>query len=212
MSLTLGIDCSLRWLNLGLADGEKALAETNLDVGRGQSELLPGEVERFLRRSKLSLKDVDLVAVTVGPGYYTGIRIGVAYATALAEALQIKVAPISSLYALAYDLLNPSWAVAPVLRANSRVLYGALYWGHAEVFSGCYEPTQFADLLRAHATPRERLVVVGADSLSWQELSPLDGVRLPRVPSIGVNVALAAVRIAALEPTEIGAVYMRDPD
>lgn len=212
MPLTLGIDCALRWLNLGLADGEKPLAETNLDVGRGQSELLPGEVERFLAGRKAALKDLELISVTVGPGYYTGMRVGVAYATALAEALKIKVVPVMSLYAFAYDLLNPDWTVAPVVRANNRTLYGALYRGHLEIFSGCYEPRQFVDLLRSHHMPSEKPIVTGAEALPWEAFSGLDHIRLPRIPSIGINVALAATRIPAQDPTEVHAVYMRDPD
>ena len=211
MPLTLGIDCALRWLNLGLADGDKALAETNLDVGRGQSELLPNEVENFLTRRKLSLRDIERIAVTVGPGYYTGIRVGVAYASALAEALGLKIAPVTVFYALAYDLLDTDLSVAPVIRANSRTLYGALYKGHTELFSGLYEPREFADLLRTHRTP-EKPIVIGADVRSWQELSTIDCPLMERTPSIGLNVALAAERAPTQDPTEIKALYMREPD
>ena len=211
MPLTLGIDCSLRWLNLGLADGSTTLAETNLDVGRGQSELLANEVEFFLSRRKLTLKDIELIAVTVGPGYYTGIRVGVAYATALAEALGLKVAPVTTFHALAYDLLDMDRFVAPVIRANSRTLYGALYKGHAELCSGLYEPREFADLLRARRSLDEP-IVTGAEVRSWQDFSTLGCLLLERAPSIGLNVALAANYVTAQDPTEIKALYMREPD
>lgn len=211
MPLTLGIDCALRWLNLGLADGGEALAETNLNVGRGQSELLAGEVESFLARRRLCLRDIGLIAVTVGPGYYTGIRVGVAYAAALAESLALKVAPVTTFYALAYDLLSEDLLVAPVVRANNRVLYGALHRGHEEIFSGLYEPKQFADLLHARTAPG-RPIVTGAEVHSWPAFAALGCPLLERAPSIGLNVALAAARAAAMEPTEVKAVYMREPD
>lgn len=212
MPLTLGIDCSLRWLNLGLADGERALAETNADAGRAQSERLPGEVENFLSRRGIALKDLELIAVTAGPGYYTGIRVGVAYAAALAEALTVKVASVSTFRAMAFDLLHPDWFIAPVIRANRKALYGALYHGSSEIFSGFFEPAQFADLLRAHKTPPDKTIIVGAEADSWQEFSALECIRLRREPSIGLNTALAANGTACLEPSEVKAVYMRNPD
>lgn len=211
MPLTLGIDCSLRWLNLGLADGERAIAETSINAGRRQSELLADETENFLARRGLTLKEVGLIAVTVGPGYYTGIRIGVAYATALAEALAVKVAPVMTFYAVAYDLLGSCALVAPAVRANNRTLYGALYKGHEEIFSGLYEPGQFADLLRTHRALGE-LIVTGPDVRSWQEFQTLEYPLLERAPSIGLNTALAAARLAAQEPAEVNTVYMREPD
>lgn len=212
MPLTLGIDCSLRWLNLGLADGDRALAEMNSDAGRAQSERLPGEVEYFLSRRGVALKDLELISVTVGPGYYTGIRVGVAYASALAEALKVKVASVSTFRALAFDLLHPDWFIAPVIRANSRALYGALYHGFSEIFSGFFEPAQFADLLRTYRTPPERTIIVGAEANSWHEFSALECVRLRREPSIGLNTARAAAGAAILEPSEVKAEYLRNPD
>lgn len=212
MPLTLGIDCSLRWMNLGLADGERAIAEMNADVGRGQSERLPGETELFLSRHGAALRDVKLISVTTGPGYYTGVRVGVAYAAALAEALGIKVAPVPTLYALAFGLLHRDWFVAPVIRANSRALYGALYHGKTELFAGYYDPAQFAGLLSPGAASPGNLIITGPEADSWQALSSLPCVRLTRAPSVGLNTALAANDSICVYPTEVRAVYMRNPD
>lgn len=69
MSLTLAIDCSMRWLNLGVADCDRIYGEENMNVGNRQSELLPSSAESLLGRFGMSFADLGRIAVTVGPGY-----------------------------------------------------------------------------------------------------------------------------------------------
>lgn len=66
--------------------------------------------------------EVTQIAVTVSPGYYTGIRIGISYACALAEALRISVVPVPTLYAFIRDLLPLSVPIAPILRARKNFI------------------------------------------------------------------------------------------
>lgn len=219
MSLTLGIDCSLRWLNLGLADGERAWGEIGLDVGRGQAERLPGETEKFLAANRAALRDVRLIAVTAGPGYYTGTRVGVAYAAALAEALGIPVAPLSTLQALAFDFISNGLPAAAVVRANRAGLYGALYrggrndWKEQECFSGYFEPGAFmGELVEQEKKLAGPAAIVVAESCSWPELGSSRRPLLIRPPSIGANVALAAHYVSPVDPATVRARYLRAPD
>ena len=100
MPFILGVDCALRRVNLG-AFGENIRANFSLDAGMRQSELLPGAVAGFLASIGKSLEEVELIAATNGPGYYTGIRVGLSYASALAYSLWVKIVPISTLEAIA---------------------------------------------------------------------------------------------------------------
>ena len=102
----LACDCSNRWSCLGLAVDGEVRGALNLDLGRGQAAQLPLMVEKLLSGEGLKLSDLSVLAVTTGPGYFTGIRIGMAYVAALAYALGIEVVPISSLEVVLLSLIH----------------------------------------------------------------------------------------------------------
>ncbi len=67
------------------------LSEISLELGRQQSSRLPLLVEDMLSDLSIKISELDLVAAANGPGYYTGIRTGIAYSAALAKALGIRI-------------------------------------------------------------------------------------------------------------------------
>ena len=95
------------------------------DLGRRQSSELPLMTERILRRNGLSFGDVDYVALTNGPGYFTGIRVGASYASGLAYASGAKIIPVSSLDVLAHSFGSDGKVLALV------------YAGHGFVYAKC---------------------------------------------------------------------------
>jgi tRNA threonylcarbamoyladenosine biosynthesis protein TsaB len=202
----------MRWLNLGLADSEKLYGEENLNAGRSQAELLPCEVERFLSSCGFALGDIERIAVTTGPGYYTGIRVGLAYALALAEGLGVKVVPVASLYALAFPLLGSGLPIAPVLKARSGCVYGAVY--RAADGNGKPEPTfygvsAFVDTLRSLDYGRDDLVVAGPDMEILGELKNA-GYRVMTIPpAIGLSLARASLSLPETDPVKVRATYTR---
>jgi tRNA threonylcarbamoyl adenosine modification protein YeaZ len=130
--LILAIDCSLRWTNVALLSEREGLsASEHLDIGRRQAAELPLVVERLLANANRSFGDIALVAVTNGPGYFTGIRVGASYATGLAYGLGVKIVPVSTLYMLAYPFLSASRTVLAVVYAGRERLYAASF-GHAQ--------------------------------------------------------------------------------
>ena len=70
----LGINCAGRWTNVGLAINGNIIGERNLELGRRQSEELPLITADLLDEAGMTMSDLELLAVGVGPGYYTGIR------------------------------------------------------------------------------------------------------------------------------------------
>ena len=122
----LALDCSLKWTNvavLSLSDGGLLAAE-RLNIGRRQSAELPLVVESILAKTKRGFGDLGLVAVTNGPGYFTGIRVGASYAMALAYGLNLKLVPVYTLH-----MLDFSWLSKAVLAAGTplrRVLWESL--------------------------------------------------------------------------------------
>lgn len=118
----LAIDCSLRLTCSALSGG----GSFALDLGRAQAAELPVKVEELLKNSGLSFSDINYIALANGPGYFTGIRVGAAYAAGLAFALGIKIIPVSSLEALANNFNN--------FNLNKNLLAIA-YAGHGFVYA-----------------------------------------------------------------------------
>ena len=213
--IVLGIDCSTKTTCIGTAQDGIVLSELNEELGRSQSSKLPSLAENVLTEASASLKDIGLIAVGTGPGYYTGIRSGVAYAAALAEALSLKVVPLSSLELFVYDLRDTERLLAPVVRARRNSFYCALFSSDGESLTPVAEPcfiksAQFAELLGNYP----EALIVGSDAEEYEELKMLSNRRLSRLSGSGGQAALMGDRYrqSAAEPEKIRGVYLREPD
>ena len=120
----LAIDCCLKLTGVALMTDDVFDSE-QYDLGRRQSNELPLMTERILRRNGLSFSDIDYVALTNGPGYFTGIRVGASYASGLAYASGAKIIPVSSLDVLAHSF-----------GSDGKVLV-LVYAGHGFVYAKC---------------------------------------------------------------------------
>ena len=81
----LSIDTSSKICSTAILENDKVMAEINLDDGKTHSENLMPMVAEILSQNNLTLADIELIACCVGPGSFTGIRIGVASVKAMAE-------------------------------------------------------------------------------------------------------------------------------
>lgn len=127
MGLYLGIDCSMRWTNMGLSDESGVLVEMNVNAGKRQASLLPGMLSSLMSFGNVSISDITVLGVTVGPGFFTGIRIGMAFAVALAFASEKQIVAIDSLEVMVQSAGKTGEIVAPVLKASRGNLFGAAY-------------------------------------------------------------------------------------
>lgn len=109
-----------------LASGE-ILARADPDIGRGHAELLMGLVDEVLAAAVAGYADIGKIAVVVGPGSFTGLRVGVAAAKGLALALKLPAVGISSLEALAEPHWSTGLPVLAVTDAKRGEVYAALY-------------------------------------------------------------------------------------
>jgi len=79
----------------------KVIAEDTRDIGRGHAEILMGVIESCLKQSKLEYTDLNEIRVTIGPGSFTGVRVGMAVARGFALSLKIPAIGINTLEACA---------------------------------------------------------------------------------------------------------------
>ena len=123
----LALESSALTASIALVTDGHPTAELMLDNGNTHSETLLPAVETLLKMTNQTLADIDLFAVSVGPGSFTGIRIGVATVKGLAFGTGKCCIGVSSLEGLAYRLNGVDGLVCPVLNARRKQVYTALF-------------------------------------------------------------------------------------
>ena len=122
----LCIDTSSKLCGVGIFENEKLIDKIELNNGLTHSETLMPILKQILEKNSLVLKDFDLIAIDIGPGSFTGIRIGVATAKAFSDSLTIPCVGIDSLEILAYQIKEPS-IVCSAIDCKNDNCYFALY-------------------------------------------------------------------------------------
>ena len=114
----LAIDTSTDWAGIALTDG-RDWAELNWSSGRHQTVQVLPEIERLLRRMGTSVSEVGAITVAIGPGSFSGLRVGLSLAKGFALAESIQLIGVSTLEATVYGW-DPAGRVVGVIRAGRR--------------------------------------------------------------------------------------------
>jgi tRNA threonylcarbamoyladenosine biosynthesis protein TsaB len=144
----LGVESATLSGGVALLDGDRLLGEIILNIAITHSERLMAAVDRLLADCGLAPADLDGLAVSVGPGSFTGLRVGIATVKGLAMALDLPVAAVPTLDALASRLPFADAPVCPMLDARKGEVYLSLYrWcpdGMARVWDYLALPPEMA--------------------------------------------------------------------
>ncbi|MFE6100643.1 tRNA (adenosine(37)-N6)-threonylcarbamoyltransferase complex dimerization subunit type 1 TsaB [Streptomyces laurentii] len=204
--LLLAMDTATPAVTVALHDGDTVVAEDTRVDARRHGELLLPAVDRVLARAGLKLDAVTGLVVGVGPGPYTGLRVGLVTAATFGSALGVPVHGLCTLDGLAYAAgLDEPFAVATDARRKE------VYWARYDdsrtrvTEAAVDRPADIADQLAG-------LPVVGAGALLYPEAFP--EARGPEHQSAATLAALAAEKLAAggegfLDPRPM---YLRRPD
>jgi tRNA threonylcarbamoyladenosine biosynthesis protein TsaB len=130
--MILGIETATSICSAGIADTEKLIAEIRFDIKNIHAEVLSESIEQLLRLSGGALKNIEAFAVSIGPGSFTGLRIGLATAKGLAFASGKPVVAVSTLLAQAAasnqcSVNSNQWSVVPVMKARAGEVYAARF-------------------------------------------------------------------------------------
>lgn len=196
--LTLAIDTATKVCTVALCKGQELLGEYNINMGMTHSEGLLPQIEQLMQRAGVKKEQIELLAVSMGPGSFTGLRIGLATAEAMAYSWQCYLHGVDTLEALAYNLPLEGVVLSPVLDAQKGNFYQALYkWQQGSLI--CLEPVQVVNrqvLLERIALQGEKALILGEcqrlqpeELPSWVSLAPA-ALRMPRASSV----AFAAAR------------------
>lgn len=125
--MLLAIDTSSQVLSCALVNEEKLISEWTVQRNLTHSEQLIPHIDEMMRVSGVSRKDIKYIAVSNGPGSFTGLRIGLASAKMMAYIWDIPLIAVDTLQSLAYNLKSSHAFVLPLVDAQRNNVYASLY-------------------------------------------------------------------------------------
>ena len=128
----LAFDSTAKAASVAVCDGERLLGLYSIDNGLTQSELLLPMAENLLASLKLSFSDIELLAAAVGPGSFTGVRIGVSLVKGIAFGRNIPCVAVSTLEELAENISTLEGILVPTMDARRGQLYTAIFKSDGE--------------------------------------------------------------------------------
>ncbi|MEG1593810.1 MAG: tRNA (adenosine(37)-N6)-threonylcarbamoyltransferase complex dimerization subunit type 1 TsaB [Oscillibacter sp.] len=123
----LALETSAKAVSAAVTEGETLICSAYQNTGLTHSRTLMPMVEAMLQNAELSMADIAAIAVAAGPGSFTGIRIGVAAAKGLAFAAEKKVAGISTLEAMAWNVKHMDGLILCAMDARRNQIYNAVF-------------------------------------------------------------------------------------
>jgi tRNA threonylcarbamoyladenosine biosynthesis protein TsaB len=225
--LLLGIDTATRRVGVVLAAEHGLVARLELgnpggDAPPRHAEILAPAIESTCRQAGVAVDHLSAIAVGIGPGMFTGLRVGVTTAKVLAQALRIPVIPIPSLDLLAYPLRHSRALVVPAIDARRHEVYYALY---RSVPGGVQRVSEYemgtAEELAGELEARgEEALLCGDGAARFADaFAPLDHVEFAGIahsaPSLSALAELAIARYEREEfcpPAEVLPMYLRKSD
>jgi len=195
--IVLGIDTSGYANAVGIADGTRVLAEETFTAKTDSLEQIVDNIDVILKRAGLALKDAGGIGVGLGPGSWTGIRVGVTVGKMLAFSTGKPVTGISTLEALAYEAREETGLICAVINAGIK---DAIYAGFYRVVNGeiRQEGDYFTGDVKGLATlVKEPVILVGDGAAEYVKVLPQDMITkaIQATPRGGAIAALAAKKL-----------------
>ena len=219
--IVLGIETSTMQVGCALGGIEGVLCSFSAAHGRRHAETLAPAIEFLCRQTGISLSEVGVVAVDVGPGLFTGLRVGVAAAKGFAQALRVPMIGISSLDLLAFPLRHSSRLIVPAIDARRGEVYTAAYRQVPGGVQRVREPHLMTpqDLAADLIASGDDVLLVGDGTFRYeadlQEVGAENAGPGHRYPSAAALVELAqpkALREEFVQPWELEVLYLRQSD
>ena len=221
--IILGIETATPLVGCAIGGYEGVLASFHAARGRRHAETLVPAIRFITDQARIDLHQVSVVAVDTGPGLYTGLRVGLATAKSIAQALRVPMIGLSSLDLLAYQVRHVRRLIVPVIDARRGEVFYGIYRhvpGGIQRVSGPFvsAPRDLANELLATG---EDALAIGDGALRYAgELDDNQGSI--EIGTVGNSFPLAsdlvelaqprALREEFVQPWEVGAQYLRKSD
>ncbi len=215
----LAFDTGTDFLGLALWD-DGLIADLSVYAPRRHSEILPEFAGFVLRSAGVSVEDLDAVGIAIGPGSYTGLRVGIAFVQGLCLAAEVKAIPVDSLLAQAWRFNTNPLPIAVVADARAERIYGGLFDVSQEpksiIPSALWKLKDFA----ARLSSMGDVILWGIDaekfSAQMQSMVRETNLIVPEVPFRACAGAVAQIatemhsRGEQIHPEELEPKYLRD--
>ncbi|GEK33500.1 tRNA (adenosine(37)-N6)-threonylcarbamoyltransferase complex dimerization subunit type 1 TsaB [Kurthia sibirica] len=180
----LGIDTANTPLAVAIVKDGQILAEEVTNIKLNHSGGAMPAIERIFTRAKLTPKDLNAIAVSEGPGSYTGVRIGVTIAKTLAWTLKIPIVGVSSLKTLAANIEYNPHIICSLMDARRQNVYAGAYDGSNHLATIVEDGHYSMDgLLQQLVVTKRPIVFIGHDvELFWETIISVLGEKALRAP------------------------------
>ena len=220
--LILAIETATERIGVGLVGSEGIVASFEATRGRHHAEIVVPAIEFVCRHAGITVDELSAIAVDVGPGLFTGMRVGLATAKAMCQALDIPLVGVTSLEILGCSYRHSDKVIASVVDARKgQVFFGFLQATRDEIRT-LDEPRvgDVSDLIAAIEDRGQPVVCVGDGALRYRsdlehhrfvEMGDVHAVH-PSVQHLGILARRRALREQWSSAHEVRAVYLRPPD
>lgn len=123
----LGVETATSWQSVAILDGDRVVARHDQDASVAHGTLLLPTIDQLLTRAGLQLTDLDGLACSIGPGSFTGIRVGVATCLGLRAATNLPLALVPTMEAMAWNVKTAALPLCPVLKSRRGEVYWAIF-------------------------------------------------------------------------------------
>jgi tRNA threonylcarbamoyladenosine biosynthesis protein TsaB len=199
----LAVDTCLPACSAAVVDGDAVLATASEPMVKGHQERLATMVREVMQAAGLAFADLDRIAVTVGPGSFTGLRVSVAFAKGLASALDIPCVGVGSLEALAAE--EPGVTAAAIDAKRGQIYLQVFEDGRALMAPDAL-PVESAAARLAELRPT---TLIGSGASLLAPVLPLATLNLRTAPD---PAAIARIAAKVRSPAPVKPLYLRAPD
>ena len=209
----LAFDSTARAASVAVLEDGQLLGQYNIDNGFTHSELLLPMAENLLKSLGIDITEIGLFAAAVGPGSFTGVRIGAALVKGLAFGRDIPCVEVSTLEALAENMTGTVGCIIPVMDARRSQVYTATFSSNGEDMKRITEDRvmPISDLANELSDLREEVYIVGDAYRSVHAAFVKAGVNVKSTPPLARGGSAYSIgRVAYKTFTEGGAVSDRE--
>ena len=209
--MLLSLDSSAVTASVALTDGDRVIKSEFVNSGLTHSETLLPMVKRVMGDNEFS--SLDAVAITAGPGSFTGVRIGVATVKGIAFAGNIPCYGVSTLEAIAYNFVDENCVVCAVMDARRMQFYNAIFKVENGIVSRITPDRAISiDDLREELKQYDSVIIAGDGAALCSQNIALDNCKIAADDKIyqnALSVAKCGKNKKAIAPSALMPVYLR---